>query len=149
MTTCVSKLAQREKESTQSNDGTNTNQVPIQNKNEVVGMMGELIVTEALKVAEYKTPDLSELVEKHCKHLNGDKRALIFSTLKEFKKVFKGKQGKYTGSDVGIQLKKEAIPFWGSPYPIPLKNRQVVEDEVNQQCKIRAMRRLIQNETWK
>jgi len=147
MAVCVSKLSQREKEEeTQVHEGINSNEDPIRNKNEVVGMVDEINVTDALKAEEYKTPDLLEIVEKKCQHLNGDGKKLIFSTLKEFETVFEGKQGENTGGDVGIQLKKEAIPFWGRPYPIPLKNRQVVEDKVNRQCDIGAMRRLTPNE---
>jgi len=46
-----------------------------------------------LKTAEYKTPDLAELVEEYCKHLNRDKKALVLTTLKEFEEVLKGREG--------------------------------------------------------
>ena len=56
MATCVSKHAQRETdEKTRVNDKIETNEDPIQNETEVVGIMGEVNVTDVLKAAEYCT----------------------------------------------------------------------------------------------
>ena len=73
--------------------------------------MGEVNVTDALKAAEYMTPDLSKVVKEQCNNLNGDKRALHFSTIKEYETVSEGKQGEYTSGKVGTQVKEEAVPF--------------------------------------
>jgi hypothetical protein len=43
---------------------------------------------------------------------------------------------------VDIKLKPNAIPVWNRPYPIPLSQREAVENEVESQYQVGALRRL-------
>ena len=67
-------------------------------------------------------------------------------------RVFQGCRGKYTGGKASLHLKEGAQPYWAKPYPIPLKNRVVTEEEVYRQCDIGALRQLsaeeIEDRRW-
>ena len=60
--------------------------------------------------------------------------------------VFKGGRGYYNGEPVGIKLKPDAKPFRAKPYPIALKNREVMEHELDRQCSIGCLGRLTPEE---
>ncbi len=52
----------------------------------------------------------------------------VFATNSE---VFKGGCGHYNREPIGLKLKDDAKPFCAKPYPIPLKNREIMEHELS------------------
>ncbi len=58
------------------------------------------------------------------------KQALLLHVLTANEVVFKGGRSHYKGAPVGLKLKDNAKPFCAEPYPIPLKNREVMEHEL-------------------
>ena len=95
-----------------------------------------------LKVTNYSKLDLADIVTTKCRHLIQSQRDQLLAVLQWYEHVFLRKKGIYTGRPCDIVLKKDAKPFWSTPYPIPLKNQVVTEAEVLRQCKIGAMRQL-------
>ncbi len=60
--------------------------------------------------------------------------------------VFQGGRGHYNGEPVGLKVRDGTKPFRGKPYPIPLKNREVMEHELARQCSIGSLGRLTPEE---
>ena len=58
------------------------------------------------------------------------------------KKLFSKAVAGIIGEPVRIKLKRDAILYRAKPYPILLKNREVIEQEVGRQCSIGCLRRL-------
>ena len=73
-------------------------------------------------------PDLLEAVKRDEIDLTTNQQALIFKTLSNHNAVFQGGKGNYTGEPVKICLKPDAAPKQAKPYAIPVKDREVVED---------------------
>ncbi len=59
---------------------------------------------------------------------------------------FLKRKGLYTAGPCDIILIKDVKPFWGEPYPIPLKNWADTEEEALRQCQIGAMQQLLTEE---
>ncbi len=80
--------------------------------------------------AVYETPDLLEVAKRDGAKLTPAQQAMLLNVLVKNNDVFKGGCGSYNGEPVGIKVKDDAIPFRARPYPIPLKNREVLEHKV-------------------
>ncbi len=100
----------------------------------------------SFKKALYKKPNFLEATKCDGKHLTPAQQALLFNILTANEVVFKGGRGHYNGVPVGLKLKDDTKPFYTKPYPIPLKNREVMEHKLGQKCSIRALRRLTPKE---
>ena len=89
----------------------------------------EINFAEALQLAKYTKPNLSQVLEDPDKygHLSTQQKSRLLEVLTANDRVFQGKRGNYTGKEATIHLVPDAIPFWAKPYPIPLKNREVTE----------------------
>ncbi len=83
-----------------------------------------------------KKPDLVEIAKRDGTKLTPQQQALLLNVLVKNIKVFSGGRGYYNGQPVGLKLKPDAIPYRAKPYPIPLKNREVMEHELACQCSI-------------
>jgi hypothetical protein len=100
----------------------------------------ELFATE-FKPHDYERPDLTAVVAKNM-YLNNNQCSQLLAVLQKNEHIFVGIKGTYTGPPVDIKLKPNAIPVWNQPYPIPLSQREAVENEVEKQCQVGALRRL-------
>jgi hypothetical protein len=100
----------------------------------------ELFATE-FKPNNYEKPDLTVVVAKNV-YLNDNQRSQLLAVLQKNEHIFMGIRGTYAGSPVDIKLKPNTIPVWNQPYPIPLSQREAVENEVKRQCQVGALRRL-------
>ena len=98
--------------------------------------------TASFKKAVYETPDLLEVAKRDGLKLTSTQQALLLNVLIKNDNIFKGGCGSYNGDPVGIKVKDGAIPFRARPYPIPLKNREILEHEVARQCSIGCLGRL-------
>ncbi len=100
----------------------------------------------SFKKAAYKKPNLLEVPKCDGKHLTPAQQALPFNILTSNEVVFKGGCGHYNGVPIGLKLKDNAKPFCAKPYPISLKNREVMEHKLSQQCLIGTLGRLTPEE---
>jgi hypothetical protein len=98
--------------------------------------------TSTYTEAVYEKPDLVVIIQRDGQHLTPEQQAQLLQVLVNNEIVFQGRRGEYTGGEVGITLKEDAIPFRAKPYPVQLKNREIMEAEFRRQCTIGAMRRL-------
>ncbi len=58
-------------------------------------------------------------------------QALLFNILTSNEVVFTGGCGLYNGAPVGLKLKDNEKLFCAKPYPISLKNREVMEHKLD------------------
>ncbi len=89
---------------------------------------------------------LLEIVTRDGVNLTPEQRTQLFQVLTANQAAFQGWKGEYTGGAVGLILKPEAKPRRAKPYPVPLKNWEILEGEFQRQCDIKAMRRLTPKE---
>jgi hypothetical protein len=101
-----------------------------------------ILPTSTFLQAIYKKLDLHEIVKRDGSHLTSNQQALLFQVLAHNEAAFQGGKGEYTSAPVGIILKPNAKPWRAKPYPIPLKNRDILEGKLQRQCNIGAMRQL-------
>ena len=104
-------------------------------------VLGELNATKLLQRTKYEKPNLEEFVadDKQHGHLTAEQRKKLLQTLKKNERVFQGCRGNYTGGAASLKLKPGAKPHWAKPYPIPLKNKDVTEQELYRQVEIGAL----------
>ncbi len=96
--------------------------------------------------AVYETPDLFEVAKRNGSNLTSEQQIMLLNVLLKNAEVFKGGRGYYNGEPVRIKLKLDAKPFRAKPYPIALKNREVMEHELDRQCSIGCLGRLTPEE---
>eukprot|EP00956_Cyclotella_meneghiniana_P018178 scaffold30078_cov44-Cyclotella_meneghiniana.AAC.2 len=105
----------------------------------------EALETEALIATNYQKHDIDEYIVTRT-DLTEDQRSKLLHVLKANEQLFLGRRGNWKGQPVDIKVKANAKPCWAKPYPMPLKNRQVFEDEVYRQCDIGALHELTAEE---
>ena len=95
--------------------------------------------TPSFTEAKYEKLNLIEVVKRDGTELTSPQQSQLLQVLTSNEAAFQGRRGEYTGGAVGIILKPEAKPHRAKPYPIPLKNRDILEGEFRRQCSIGAM----------
>ncbi|MFM8622678.1 MAG: pol polyprotein, partial [Holophagaceae bacterium] len=85
--------------------------------------------------AKYEKADLAEVVRQQT-HLTTDEKFLLAKTLKKFEHLFDGTLGDWKGMSVGFELKPDAVPFHGRPYPIPKVHELPTRKEVDRLVKL-------------
>jgi hypothetical protein len=85
----------------------------------------------SFKKAVYETPDLFEVAKRDGSKLTSEQQMMLLNVLLKNAEVFKGGRGYYNGEPVGIKLKPDAKPFRAKPYPMALKNWEVMEHELD------------------
>jgi hypothetical protein len=124
----------------ESNDSNNGHKDPNDANSDGDLTNSELFATE-FKPNNYEKPDLTAVVTKNM-YLNDDQLSQLLAVLQKNEHIFMGIRGTYTGPPVDVKLKPNAIPVWNRSYPIPLSQREAVENEVERQCQVGALRRL-------
>jgi hypothetical protein len=89
--------------------------------------------------AVYEKPNLMEVAKHDGTNLMPVQQAFLFSILTKNEVVFKGGRGHYNGAPVGLKLTDNAKPYHAKPYPIPLKNWEVMKHKLGRQCLIGAL----------
>ena len=111
----------------------------------------EAYATEEMKSAKYCKANLEEYVQNQ-PQLELNQKAKLLTVLKKHEGLFQGKRGEWKGNKVVVSLVKDTNPCWARPYPIPLKNKQIVKNKVYRQCDIGALRELsldiIKDQDW-
>ena len=99
---------------------------------------------EALTPTNYVNANLPEIA-KNCKNLSSEQQKLLV-VLTKHQSLFLGKHGEWMDKLVSIETVEGATPVWAKPYPVPLKNREVFQQEVQRQCTIGALHELSADE---
>jgi hypothetical protein len=89
---------------------------------------------------KYAKANLPAIVRDNCKHLSPSERELLLSLLLKFEQLFDSTLGEWNLPPVSIQLKEEAKPFHGRPYPIPKVHKATLMKKIDQLVSIGVMK---------
>ena len=103
-------------------------------------------VTQILD-AKYEKANLPEVVENNCKHLNVQQRNELLRLLIQHEELFDGTLGDWQDELVSFELKPDAKPYHGRPFPIPRVHRDTVKREVERLVEIGVLKP-IQESEW-
>ena len=104
----------------------------------------EVFASEALVAVNYMKADLNTITKK-CQDITEDQQAKLLAVLKKHGPLFQGKHSNWKGQPVSIKVIDGTTPVWSKPYPTPLKNQNIFEEEVYHQCNIGALCKLSAN----
>jgi len=88
----------------------------------------EIHLTKILP-AEYKPSDVLEITKKQT-HLTSEEQDKLHNVLLDFKDLFLGQCGKFTGEPITLELIPDAKPFYTKPFAIPRAYEQVTKNEI-------------------
>jgi len=103
-------------------------------------------VTQILD-AKYEKANLPKVVDDNCKHLNAQQRNNLLRLLIQHEELFDGTLGDWRDELVNFELKKDAKPFHGRPFPIPQVHKDTVKKEVERLVEIGVLKP-IQESEW-
>ena len=102
-------------------------------------------VTQILD-AKYEKANLPEVVENNCKHLNVQQRNELLRLLIQHEELFDGTLGDWQDELVSFELKPDAKPYHGRPFPIPRVHRDTVKREVERLVEIGVLKPIQESE---
>jgi len=97
--------------------------------------------------AKYDKANLPEIVNDNCKHLTVTQRNALLSLLLQHEELFDGTLGDWRGEEVNFELKPEAKPFHGRPFPVPHFHKDTIKKEVKRLVEIGVLKP-IQESEW-
>eukprot|EP00969_Alexandrium_andersonii_P304524 13461250-Alexandrium_andersonii.AAC.1 len=69
--------------------------------------------------AKYEKADLPTLVETNSSHLTRDQQDALLKLLQKHEAMFEGTLGAWDGEQIHFDLKPNAMPWRGHPFPVP------------------------------
>ena len=97
--------------------------------------------------AKYEPADLPQVVEDNCPHLSVAEMKSLLRVLLKYKSMFQGTLGQWNGDEVHFDLKPDATPWHGRPYPVPRVHRDTVRKEVDRLVSIDVLEP-VQDSEW-
>ena len=76
-----------------------------------------------------------------------EQKAKLLSVLKSNEPLFQGKHGNWKEQPVSIEVINGAKQVWSKPYPIPLMNREIFNEEIDRRFNIQVLREFTANKT--
>jgi hypothetical protein len=85
--------------------------------------------------AKYEKADLFTVVSK-CTYLSQKERAALLKLLINYEDLFDGTLGTWNGPEIEIRLKKDKIPYFSRPFPVPQIHEKTFKIEIDRLVKI-------------
>ncbi len=101
-------------------------------------------LTEILD-AKYEKADLRKVVEK-ATHLSKQEQEELYQLLKEYKDLFDGTLGKFTGKPYDIKLKPDATPQHVRSFPVPKLHELTLKTELDRLVKLGVLKKVNRSE---
>ena len=86
-----------------------------------------------IKEAQYTKVSIDDVISQQ-EHLNSSQKMQLRAVFKGFETLFDGKLKKYTGKQIRLELKQNAIPVHCKPFPVPHKHSDVFKKECKRLC---------------
>jgi hypothetical protein len=102
-------------------------------------------VTQILD-AKYEKANLPEVVNNNCKHLTINQRNKLLRLLIQYEELFDGTLGDWKGESVNFELKPDAKPYHGRPFPVPHVHKDTIKKEVARLCEIGVLKQIHESE---
>ena len=97
--------------------------------------------------AKYDKANLPEVVEDTCKHLTATQRSDLLNLLVQHEELFDGTLGDWRGEEVNFELRPDARPYHGRPFPVPHYHKETIKTEVKRLVEIGVLKP-IQESEW-
>ena len=97
--------------------------------------------------AKYDKANLPEVVEDTCKHLTATQRSELLNLLLQHEELFDGTLGDWRGEEVNFELRPDARPYHGRPFPVPHYHKETIKTEVKRLVEIGVLKP-IQESEW-
>ncbi len=81
--------------------------------------------------AKYNKADLPSTVKNNCAHLSTSHHNSLLVLLLKFEELFDGTLGDWKLPSVSFELKDDAKPYYGRPYPIPKIHKATLTKEID------------------
>ncbi len=79
---------------------------------------------------KYEKANLSDTISK-CTYLSKEKKSSLLKLLLRYKDLFDGTLGTWNGPEVGLKIDKNAIPYFGRPFPVPQIHEKTLKIEID------------------
>lgn len=96
--------------------------------------------------AKYEKADLPTLVETNSSHLTRDQQDALLKLLQKHEAMFEGTLGAWDGEQIHFDLKPNAMPWRGHPFPVPRIHRETIKKEIKRLCDIGVLEPVEQSE---
>ena len=113
-----------------------TDELNKQNINEIVEQCYESthlskITRRTMEIldAKYEKADLNAIVS-NCTYLLKEERTDLLRLLLRYRDLFDGTLGTWNGPEVKIKLKKDAVPYFSRPFPVPQVHESTFRNEI-------------------
>jgi transposase InsO family protein len=100
---------------------------------------------ERILDAKYEPADLDKIVEESS-HLDDQEKLQLREVLEEYKTLFDGTLGKWTGTPLSIELREGVKPYHARAFPIPKSREATLKTEIERLCKIGVLRKVNDSE---
>ena len=77
--------------------------------------------------AKYEKADLPKIVSETCDHLSNTNKKALLMLLQQYEELFDGTLGSWDTEPVHFELKPDAKPFHGRPYPVPQIHKEALQ----------------------
>ena len=94
--------------------------------------------------AKYEAADLEKIVEENCSHLTRMQRLQLLNLLRKHESMFSGELGEWKNETVHFELKPNAKPYRGRPFPIPQIHRATIMKEIERLIQIGVLEQVEQ-----
>lgn len=96
--------------------------------------------------AKYEPADLPRVVNENCPHLSHEQKAELLKLLEKHESMFQGKLGCWDDEFVHFELKPDAKPYRGRPYPVPRIHRDTIMTEITRLLKLGVLEKIEESE---
>ena len=91
--------------------------------------------------AKYEAADLRQICEEQ-DELSEDERERLFQLLDKYSTLFDGTLGKWTGTEVELELVEGATPYHARAFPMPKVHMETLKVEVNRLCELGVLKKV-------
>jgi hypothetical protein len=89
--------------------------------------------------ASYEKADLYDITSK-CTYLSKEERAALLKLLLRYEDLFDGTLGTWNGPEVALKLKKDAVPYFSRPFPVPHVHERTLKIEIDRLVKLGVLK---------
>ena len=91
--------------------------------------------------AKYEKADLEE-ISRNQEQLSADEQQKLLQLLNKCATLFNSTLGKWTGTQVNLELKPDATPYHARAYPLPRCHLETLKVEVERLCNLGVLKRV-------
>ncbi len=95
--------------------------------------------------AKYEAADLDKICASQ-DQLNKEEQQLLLRLLNKYKHLFDGTLGKWTGSEVELELIEGARPYHAKAFPLPRCHTDPLKMEVERLCQLGVLKKVNRSE---